>query len=318
MNLSEAIEYFRICQLADGYSPSTVELYQWALSRLLGFAGDQPAAEITLKQLRRFMLYMKNEYEPRRPGGNSSPLSPSSLQNIWKALRSFFGWAEQELGIERPDERLGKPPSPPAEIEPFTHHEIQLLVSACERTRLSSGRRKPFTMKRPTGVRDKAIVLTLLDTGLRVGELARLKVDNLQLDRGKIYVEPWGSGKKTKSRNVYLGKASTRAIYRYLIERKEETQDHLFINSRGREMNRNTIRHILNALGERAGVPKVYPHRFRHTFAIQYLRNGGDVFTLQHLLGHSSLEMVRRYLHLADRDVAGVHRTASPVDRWQL
>lgn len=309
MLLSKAIEYFKICKLADGYSPSTMEVYGWALTRLLDYTGDNDPGEITLEQLRRFMLYMRDEYIPTRPGGSTAPLSPSSLENLWKAIRSFFGWAEEELGIARPDLRLAKPPNPPKEIDAFSHQEIQALLAACERDHL--GR------TRPTGRRDKAIVMLLLDTGLRVGELARLKIEDVKQE--KVYVSPWRSGRKTRSRFVYLGRSTTRAIFRYLLDREgHNEQEPLVVTNHGREMDRNNIRHMVVRLGKRAGVQNAYPHRFRHTFAIQYLRNGGDVFTLQRLLGHSTLEMVRRYLQLADQDAAEAHRVASPVDRWRL
>jgi integrase/recombinase XerD len=320
MNLSEAIEYFKICRLADGYANSTLEIYTWALYRLENFYPEiSEISEISLDDLRKFMIYMQADYEPTRPSGNTDPLSGSSLENIWKALRSFFGWAEEELNIERPDLRLAKPPNPPPEISPFSYEEIQALLTACEYTAPSQGKRQAFTMHRPTAKRDRAIILTLLDTGIRVGECARLKIENAQLSAGKIYIEPWGSGRKTKSRHVYIGRSAVRALFRYLTERGEPAPiEHLFTTQNERAMNRNTIRHMVSALGRRADVAKANPHRFRHTFAIQYLRNGGDVFTLQRLLGHSSLEMVRRYLRLAEGDAAEAHRLASPVDRWKL
>lgn len=84
------------------------------------------------------------------------------------------------------------------------------------------------------------------------------------------------------------------------------------------QMETNSIRCLLRRLGERASVKDVHSHRFRHTFAIEFMRNGGDVFSLQRLLGHSSLEMVRRYLTLADTDAKFSHEKASPADRWHL
>lgn len=83
-------------------------------------------------------------------------------------------------------------------------------------------------------------------------------------------------------------------------------------------MNPNSLRQLLKSLAQKAKVRDCHPHRFRHTFAITYLRAGGDVFTLQALLGHSSLDMVRHYARIAEVDLANAHRKASPADNWQL
>lgn len=84
------------------------------------------------------------------------------------------------------------------------------------------------------------------------------------------------------------------------------------------ELDAESIRSLLKRLGERAGVNNVHPHRLRHTFAITYLRNGGDIYSLKYLLGHSTLVMVERYLHLTAADASNAHRKASPADNWRL
>ena len=83
-------------------------------------------------------------------------------------------------------------------------------------------------------------------------------------------------------------------------------------------MDRGRLLHTLTAIGERAGVQGVNVHRFRHTFAINYLRNGGDAYTLQMMLGHATMEMVKRYLALSQVDLDAGHKVASPVDGWRL
>jgi integrase/recombinase XerD len=75
---------------------------------------------------------------------------------------------------------------------------------------------------------------------------------------------------------------------------------------------------LIKRIAERAGVKNAYPHKFRHTFAITYLRSGGDIFTLQEMLGHGSLDMVRHYAKVAQVDVEQAHRKASPADNWRL
>ena len=83
-------------------------------------------------------------------------------------------------------------------------------------------------------------------------------------------------------------------------------------------MNRDQLLKSLRSIGRRAGIQKVNVHRFRHTFAINYLRNGGDPWSLQMMLGHSTMEMVKNYLALAQADLEKNHKIASPVDNWRL
>ncbi len=161
--------------------------------------------------------------------------------------------------------------------------------------------------------------MLLLDTGIRASELCRLTVKDLDLQSGTITVRPFMSGIKSRPRIIPIGNVAKKALWRYLTTRNTEYKgDELFFSREGHPLDRDSLRKLLVRLGERAGVPNVHPHRFRHTFAIQYLRNGGDVFTLQRILGHTTLSMVQHYLALADADTQSAHRRASPVDNWRL
>jgi integrase/recombinase XerD len=276
---------------------------------------------VTSKELQGFYTYFQTSYIPHRANGDKSPLKPRSIENAWTAIRSFYNWASNELGLKkRPDTLLKRPRYRPAEITPLKADQIKALLKACERTKdAATNGRKTFSMRRPTASRDTAIMLLLLDTGVRVSECARLKVRDVNFESGEVFVAPFGSGRKTKSRHVYLGKLANKMLWHYMAERQDShPDDPLFLSKDNRPMDRNSIRLMLGEAGKRANVKGVHPHRFRHTFAVQYLRNGGDVFTLQRMLGHSSLEMVQHYLALADTDSQSAHRRASPVDRWQL
>ncbi len=306
--LSQAIEGFIIARRADGYSPKTIDQYLWALNMLKQYV-DKPLRQVDVDDLRSFLASVQEN--PR--------LSRSSVFHVWKAIRAFYKWASAEGLSERPDKLLTKPRFAYREIQPLSEAEIKALLKAIDRTVPSKGRRQPFTMPRPTAQRDRAIVLLLLDTGIRASELCRLTIKDLDLHNATITVRPHLSGIKSRPRIIPIGNVTKKALWRYLASRNTEYKgDELFFSREGHPLNPSSLRLLLFRLGKRAGVPNVHPHRFRHTFAIQYLRNGGDVFTLQRILGHSTLSMVQHYLALADADAQSAHRKASPADNWKL
>jgi integrase/recombinase XerD len=117
---------------------------------------------------------------------------------------------------------------------------------------------------------------------------------------------------KTKYRNIPLGRGAQKALWLYLTNTELQPTDSLF------GLIEKSIRGLMLSLGSAAKVPHTHPHRFRHTFAIEYLRKGGDIFTLQHILGHNDLNTYRHYLALLQTDITEAHKRSSPADRWNL
>jgi site-specific recombinase XerD len=159
------------------------------------------------------------------------------------------------------------------------------------------------------------MILLLLDTGIRVSELSDLKIHQVDLKNQRINV--WGKG--VKQRTIPLHPSTCSAIWKYLATRPKATMgDFAFATDKDRPLTRRRILAIIHNISKRAGVTDANVHRFRHTFAINYLRNGGDIYTLQRILGHSTLDMVKRYLEIAQADLEKAHRKASPVGNWGL
>jgi len=168
------------------------------------------------------------------------------------------------------------------------------------------------------GCRNKAIILTFVDTGLRLSELAGIQHCDLDFNNGTIKV----MGKGSKERHVRISPETQKAILRYLLRRKDDNLPYLWVTEEYKPLQPQGISSMIRRLGERTGIRhqiRTSAHTFRHTAAIQYLRNKGDQFTLQIMLGHSTLEMSRRYVStLGVEDMLKVHKTASPVENWKL
>jgi len=321
---SKALQGFINYKSAEGLSPTTINSYERDIKLWLTYQEDVDLSEITSRDLRDYLNYLRTEYTPRRLSGkNDKPLAPKTIRNHWISLCAFFSWVTMEFEISNPMKKVPAPKFKEPPVEPFTKDEVWEMLKACEyKEEAKTDVRRRFSMRRPTAKRDRAIILVLLDTGLRAGELCSLSIDDVDLKTGRVDVNHGvgGGAKGGKGRVVYLGKVARRSLWRYLIEREDgqEPDAPLFVTVQNRPMTKNALRLIIKALGEKVGLKKCYPHKFRHTFAITYLRAGGDVFTLQMLLGHSTLEMVKRYARLAEVDLENAHRKASPADSWRL
>lgn len=306
MNLAQVVQGFfvvRRTRLAE----TTQTNYRYCFDKLLAYLGsDHPFTKITTENMRDFLDYLRKVGLSERSVHDYLVICSA----LWTFAANEFGYPHVVKGIEKPkyEEKL---------IVPFTMEETKALVTAAEWTSTWNTRTgRHARSKRPTARRDVAIILTLLDTGIRVSELCDLTLKDYQQESGRLHIR---HGKGNKARFVYAGVRSQKAIWRYLLERdRVRPSDALFASKTDNALHRNNLRHTLNQIGDNAGVEGVHPHRFRHTFAVEFLRNGGNVFELKRILGHEKLETVEVYLELASVDIQRAQQANSPADRWKL
>ena len=307
MIFTDAVDGYWITRRRD-LSPATQTDYSLTFNRFASFIGDTDVAAVTSNDIHRFL----NQLRTRRQ------LSDKSMANVWTALMSFWTWADRELEIAHPmRNKVACPKYRRPPIEPYSATEIKAMLEACTfdaawTTR--SGRRT--RSRRDTAARDRAILITLVDTGLRNSELCALTLREYEQTHGRLLVR---HGKGDKARTVYLGAAAQKAVWRYLTERSDPTlAEPLFATRTGKHLNRTSLLHTVQRIAIRAGVANANVHRFRHTYAINFLRNGGNLLELQRLLGHEKMDTLQIYVTLAQSDLAAAQRTASPADKWNL
>ena len=310
IDLGTLLQGYQLCATTEGKSPNTIAIVTNSITYLYDFLSrnslSTDVTQIGTEELRAFILYLQQKrcfsnhpYSKAQERG----LSGHTINTYMRSIRAFWSWLVSEEIIDtNPFPKLRIPKPPRKVMATFSPYQIESLLRA---------------MNSPAeGYRDMVIVLTLLDTGLRVNELIKLKVENVWLEEGLIKV----LGKGNKERLVPIGTQIRKLLWRYITQHRPEPAqpnlDNLFLNRDGRPLTKNRVASIMKRHGTMAGLTGIRcsPHTLRHTFAINYLRNGGDVFSLQKILGHSSLEMTKRYCELANVDIKKAHAIASPVD----
>lgn len=293
------------CELAN-LSPRTIEFYRERLGRYRWWCEQEgvpldPERQ-TPAHLRSFLRYLQSDV--RWDGEHTSSvrkMSAATLDGYYRTVRRFYNWlTEQELIERNPLAKVQRPKVPEQQPDPFTPGDVAALFAAIEER---GGR---FML------RDGAILAMLLDVGLRVTELADLDVEHVNINTGELVVM---SGKGRKSRPLALGATARRRLRLYYMrDRRHDGPGPLFLTRDGKRMSRNSIRLMLDRLGDMTGIQPVNPHRMRHTAAVNAVRAGMDAFHLQMMLGHTSLEMTRRYVKLANADMTEAAKRHSPLD----
>lgn len=290
-------------------SPATVKDYSLTFNRFVAWLpANIPIEAITADHVRQFLNAMQRQHK----------LRGKTLANYWTALSSLWTWAEAELRIPHIiRNRVACPEYRRPAILPYTRQEITAMLEATgQNSAWRSRNGRQVRSVRPEALRDRAILLTLLDSGLRASELCNLTIGDHDNRNGQLHIR---KGKGGKDRYVYLGDSSRKAIWRYLASRPGAPPTApLFATKTGGHIERNSLGNMIESTAKRANVEHPTIHRFRHTFGITFLRNGGNVLELQQLLGHEKLETVRIYASLAQIDLEQAQRRASPADNWRL
>lgn len=275
---SALVEQFLDAKCAKRLSPKTIATYRDRLTRFAHWLDDRP---ISRPELRAYLHHLQEQPQ----------LSPTSAWSYFHDVGVFCAWlVEEELLVKNPALKLApkKPKRLPAS---YTSAQLEKLLAVCDE-------------------RDRAMLLTLLDTGLRSSEIVSLNRCQVDLASGHFTV----IGKGNKERSGALGAYTLEAVQAYL-ELREDDEPALFLGVKGR-LTRSGMFQIVTRRANQAGIRselRRLVHGFRATFAKSYLVEGGDLETLRQLLGHESLVMAAHYAQLADRELLAKKHKINPL-----
>lgn len=292
MRLLDLYEEYVLYARAANRSKHTIESQHFHLRRFIvfldehGYETDTDA--ITPRILREFISESSTRY------------SLKTVSNNVRALKTLFAFGiGEELIDSDPTRRVAAPTVPLADYDIFDPADVDVLLRACNKKTL-------------TGIRDFAIIMLLFDSGIRATELITIREDGVDWNRELVAV----IGKGAKERLVPVSARTLRTIRRYINKRRTagfERSEYLFLNQYGEPLTRSGLAQLLRRLGKKTGL-HVHPHKFRHSFAVNALRNDAREYDIQDCLGHTTLLMTKRYARQSAVDLARQHKRFSPAN----
>ena len=274
------------------YSPNTIKSYERDLASLSLFLS---------KEFKGWQLVKEHDMRTFINSERRRGLSPRSIQRLLSSCRTFFEYLLNEGQIKiSPAQNISSPKL------------AQLLPKAMDADLVQ--RLLDFKPKGITEIRDKALAELLYSSGLRLSEICRLNLSDLDLKERTCIV----TGKGNKTRIVPVGRKAIQAIRDWLIHRsdliitKKTNTEAVFLNIKGKRISPRSIQLRLEKLCELRGIPGINPHMLRHSFASHVLESSGDLRAVQEMLGHSDIGTTQIYTKLDFQHLAKVYDKAHP------
>jgi integrase/recombinase XerD len=305
----EATEIFIRAKTAEGVRPGTISGYDDIFRYFRQWLDEDITQinDITADIIRKYINYLRTERTPyaedpqRKRSGKG--LSVHTINIRIRGLSAFFRFLSTEGIIpDNPTENI-------SQVRDDEHEEVPGIPDEQIDAILAAYDDRQFAQWR-----DKTLILLLLDTGLRIGEALSLTAEQINFKDLAVTV-PSRIAKNRKSREIPI----SREVAKRLRQLLDETQQYfgedaqLFMNAYGGDFTDDAFRRRLNRLKRKLNIPRLHPHMFRHTFARNYVLNGGDIFTLQRILDHAEIETTRKYVQMDNEHIREQHNKFSPV-----
>lgn len=304
MLVSEAMRLFLQEKEVGGLSPRTVAWYKSCLDMFVDFIGDKPVAKLCLDDGQRWILQMMHgdryEDHPHRKRIEGKIAIPT-LNGRIRSIKNFSKYLEAEsLTTEDVFRKIRQHKDTKRIVEVLSDEEKKRLIDAV----------KPDTW---VGARMMVILALLIDTGMRVSELAGIQIEDIDYKQSRIKLH----GKGDKYRFVPIGPDTIKCINRWLSRYRDPDTTHRFllVDRYGDDMSATAIQKAVKNLGRNVGIPRIHPHLLRHTFGTDWLIHGGDLFSLQTIMGHSDLDVTKVYVEMSRVQMDVKHQQVSPLSR---
>jgi integrase/recombinase XerD len=287
---------------SKGLSVKSIKSYNMTLQLMTQYMEDRgitDAENIRAGDIDSYIRWLTERSNLRR---ENKPVSKITINGYIRNMKVFFNWMVEFEYIRKSPLRIKQFKVEREPLQFVGDKDFKKLLQMMDKSKYPE-------------YRDSVIIQVLLDTGMRIGETLTLKDENINFRNNSFYLE-WDKTKGKKSRTVYFGEKTRKVLKTWLRHRDLliENTEYIFPNQFGEEFHINTFERNLRMYQQRIGLTGITPKTFRNNFAKRFLMNGGDIFTLSKILGHSSVTVTEKaYLDLTDDDIRQGY--ISPINR---